>query len=326
MPTPREAPAMPAPPEAPAMPAPPEASAMPTPGISEPGAVPSVPFHGPADGTDDSLDGLAAAFNGFSFGDVEVDSVKRKKGKEKDARGGMADEGVGHGRDPALHATSTTREPPFEGAPSAFGHHASPSATTTTLPVPDTAATSSTPMTIPPTAERAEGTGFTGMPAPTYPAYGVDPSTAEGTSFTNMPTPAYPADGIKTSATALSSRVTASEPRASSSMPHGYCSAVPHHHHHHSHHHDFPGYTTLTGLRRGPPSCGSKSGGSRGSSNRSVTRSELREALRGATADLVGDITQEIRAKLEPLFRPMAQLLPWDPLPIACKRTIWWLG
>ena len=65
-----------------------------------------------------------------------------------------------------------------------------------------------------------------------------------------------------------------------------------------------PGYATLSGLRRGPESCGSKSRGSRGSSDRSLTRSEQREALRGVTADLVGDITQEIREKLEPLIPP----------------------
>ena len=65
-----------------------------------------------------------------------------------------------------------------------------------------------------------------------------------------------------------------------------------------------PGYATLSGLRRGPESCGSKSRGSRGSSNRSLTSSELRKALRGATKDLVGDITQEIREKLEALIPP----------------------
>ena len=62
------------------------------------------------------------------------------------------------------------------------------------------------------------------------------------------------------------------------------------------------GFATLSGLRRGPESCGSKSRGLRGSSNRSLTRSELTEALRGATKDLVGDITQEIRENLEPLI------------------------
>ena len=142
------------------------------------------------------------------------------------------------------------------------------------------------------TSPMAEGTGVTGMP--TYPTYGVDPST-----------------------TAFPEATTASEPVASSSAPRWYAA---------NDHHplpatgayvaDVPGYTayepgypmpapgyaTLSGLRRGPESCGSKSRESRGSSNRSLTRSELREALRGATKDLVGDITQEIREKLEPLI------------------------
>ena len=77
----------------------------------------------------------------------------------------MADERVDHGHDPTSEST-------FEGAPSASGLHASPSPITTTLPTLDQAAATSTPITTPP---MAEGTGFTGMP--TYPAYGVDPST-----------------------------------------------------------------------------------------------------------------------------------------------------
>ena len=77
----------------------------------------------------------------------------------------MADEGVHHEHDP-------TNESTFKGAPSAPDLHASPSPTTTTLPTPDPAAATSTPITTPP---MAEGTGFTGMP--TYPAYGVDPSS-----------------------------------------------------------------------------------------------------------------------------------------------------
>ena len=64
---------------------------------------------------------------------------------------------------------------------------------------------------------------------------------------------------------------------------------------------DVPGYATLSGLRRGPESCGS-----RRSSNRSLKRSEIKEALRGATSELVGDLTQEIRAKVEPLIPPQA--------------------
>ena len=68
----------------------------------------------------------------------------------------------------------------------------------------------------------------------------------------------------------------------------------------------FHGYATLSGLRRGPESCGSRSRGSGRSSNRSLTRSEIKEALRGATSELVGDLTQEIRAKLEPLIPPQS--------------------
>ena len=67
---------------------------------------------------------------------------------------------------------------------------------------------------------------------------------------------------------------------------------------------DVPGYATLSRLRRGPESCGSRSRGSGRSSNRSLTRSEINEALRGATSENVGDLTQEIRAKLEPLIPP----------------------
>ena len=198
----------------------------------------------------------------------------------------MADEGVNHGHDPMSEST-------FEGAPSAYGLHASPSPTTTTLPTPDPAAATTTPITTPP---MAEGTGFTGMP--TYPAYGVDPST-----------------------TAFPEASTASEPVASIFAPRWY--AADYHHHHPlpatgAYVADVPGYAayepgypmpatgyaTVSGLRRGPESCVSKSRGSRGTSDRSVTRSELREALRGATKDLVWDITQQIREKLEPLIPP----------------------
>ena len=105
----------------------------------------------------------------------------------------MVDERVDHGHD--LKSEST-----FEGAPSAFCLHASHSPTTTTLPTPDPAATTSTPITTPP---MAEGTGFTGMP--TWPAHGVDPST-----------------------TALPEATTASEPVASSSAPRWY--AADYHH------------------------------------------------------------------------------------------------
>ena len=215
-------------PGAPAMLAP----VVPRPG--EPGAVPSVPLHGPVHAADDSLEGLGSAFRGLSVEEVDTDPVKRKREREKDAGEGMADEGVDHGHDP-------TSEPTFEGAPSASGLHASASTTTATLPTPDPAAATSTFIT---TLPMAESTGFTGMP--TYPAYGVDPST-----------------------TAFPEATTASEPVASSSTPRWY---VADYHHHHplpatgAYMADVPGYAayepgypmpatgyaTLSGLRRGP--------------------------------------------------------------------------
>ena len=173
-----------------------------------------------------------------------------------------------------------TNDPTFEGAPSASGLHASPSPITTTLPIPDPAAATSTPIINPP---MAEGTGFTGMPA--YPAYGLDP-----------PTTVFP------------DATTASEPLASSSAPRWYAA---------DYHHPLPatgtyvdvpgyapGYATLIGLRRGPESLGGRSRGSGRSSNRSLTRSEINEVLRGATSKIAGDLTQEIREKLEPLMIP----------------------
>ena len=156
--------------------------------------------------------------------------------------------------------------------------HQAPSPTTTTLSTTEPAAATSTPITTPP---MDGGTGFTGMP--TYPAYGVDPCT-----------------------TAFPEATTAGEPLASSSAPRWYAS---------DYHHplpatgayvDVPGYATLSGLRRGPESCGSRSRGSERSSDRSLTRSEINEALRGATSKIVGDLTQEIRAKLQPLIPPQA--------------------
>ena len=222
----------------------PEAPAMPAPGDPGPGpsAVPSVPLHGPVDVADDSLEGLQSAFRALSVEEADTNPVKRKSEREKDARESMADEEVDHGHDPTSEST-------FEGAPSASGLHASPCPTTTTLPTPDPAATTSTPKTNPP---MAEGTGFTGMP--TYPAYGVNP-----------PTTAFP------------EATTTSEPVTSSSAPRWYAA---------DYHHplpatgayvDVPGYTTLSGLRRGPESCGSRSRGSGRSSNRSLTRSEIKE-------------------------------------------------
>ena len=118
--------------------------------------------------------------------------------------------------------------------------------------------------------------------------------------------PAYPAYGVHPSTTAFPQATTASEPVASSSAPRWYAA---------DYHHplpatgayvDVPGYATLSGLRRGPESCGSRSRGWGRSFNRSLTRSEINEALQGATSKLVGDLTQEIRAKLEPLIPPQA--------------------
>ena len=251
-------------PEAPAMPAPGE----PGPG---PGAVPSVPFHGPVEVVDDSLEGLQSAFRALSVEEVDTNPVKRKREREKDAGESMADEEVDHGHDPTSEST-------FEGAPSASGLHTSPSPTATTLPTADPAAATSTPITPPP---MAEGTGFTGMP--TYPAYGVDPST-----------------------TAFPEATTASEPVASSSAPRCYEADYHHPLRATGAYVDDPGYATLSGLRRGPESCGSRSRGSGRSCNRSLTRSEIKEALGGATSELVGDLTQDIWAKLEPLIPPQA--------------------
>ena len=251
----------------------PVAPAMPAPG--EPGhgpsAVPSEPLHGPVDVAEDSMEGLQSAFRVLPVEEVDTHPVKRKREREKDAGESIADEEADQGQD-------RTNDPTFEGAPSASGLHASPSPITTTLPTPDPAAATSTPITNPP---MAEGTGFTGMPI--YPAYGVNPPT-----------------------TAIPEATTTSEPVTSSSAPRWYAA---------DYHHplpatgayvDVPGYATLSGLRRGPESCGSRSRGSGTSSNRSLTRSEIKEVLRGATSKIVGDLTQEIRDKLEPLIPPQA--------------------
>ena len=221
-----------------------KAPAMPAPGAPGPGpsAVPPVPLHGPV--ADDLLEGLQSAFRALSVEKVDTNPVKRKGEREKDAGESMADEGVDHGHDPTSEST-------FKGESSASGIHASPSPTTTTLPTPDPAAATSTRITTQPIAE---GTGFTGMP--TYPAYGVNP-----------PTTAFP------------EATTTREPVASGSAPRWYAA---------DYHHplsatgayvDVPGYATLSGLKRGPDSCGSRSRGSGRSSNRSLTRSEIIEAL-----------------------------------------------
>ena len=267
----------------------PEAAAIPAPGEPGPGssAVPSVPLHGPVDLVDDSLEGLQSAFRALSVGEP----VKTKREREKDAGESTADEGVGHGHDPTNGST-------FEGAPSASGLHASPSPTTTELPTPDPAAATSTTITTPP---MAEGTGFTGRP--TYPAYGVDPCT-----------------------TAFREATTASEPVASSSAPRWYAADYHHPLLHTGAYVDVPWYATLSGLGRGPESCGSRSRGSGRSSNRSLTRSEINEALRRATSELVGHLTQEIQAKLEPLIPPQASLPSWEFHPTEYKPIIWWRG
>ena len=265
-------------PEAPAMPAPV------VPGHGEPGAVPSVPLHGPVDVADYSLEGLQSALRVLSVEEVETNPVKRRREIEKDAGEGMADEGEDHGHDPTSEST-------FEGAPSASGLDASPSRTTTTLSTPDPAAATSTPITTPP---MAEGTGFTGMP--TYPAYGVDPSTTAFPEATTAREPVASGSALRWYAADYLHPLPATDAYVAD-VP-GYTAYEP------GYPIPAPGYATLSGLRRGPESCGSKSRGSRGSSNRSLTRSELRGALRGATKDLVGDITQEIREKLEPLIPP----------------------
>ena len=248
----------------------PEAPAMPAPGEPGPGpsAVPSEPLHGLVDVAEDSLEGLQSAFRALSVEEVDTQLVKRKRESGKDA-GDEADEGADSGHDP-------TNDPTFEGAPSASGLHASPSPINTSLPTPDPAAATSTPITNPP---MAEGRGFTGMPS--YPAYGLGP-----------PTTAFP------------EATTASGPVTSSCAPRWYAA---------DYHHplpatgtyvDVPGYATLSGLRRGPESLGGRSRGSGRSSNRSLTRSEINEVLGGATSKIVGDLTQEIREKLEPLMIP----------------------
>ena len=172
----------------------PEVLAMPAPGEPGPGpsAVPSEPLHGPVDVAEDSLEGLQSAFRGPLVEEVDTRPVKRKREREKYA-GDEADEGADQGQDP-------TNNPTFEGAPSASGLHASPSPVTITLPIPDPAAATSTPITNPP---MAEATGFTGMP--TYPAYGMGPST-----------------------TAFPEATTASQPVISSSAPRWY--AADYHH------------------------------------------------------------------------------------------------
>ena len=65
----------------------PEAPAMPAPGEPqpEPSAVPSVPLHGRVDVVDDSPEGLQSAFRALSVEEVDINPVKRKREREKDA-------------------------------------------------------------------------------------------------------------------------------------------------------------------------------------------------------------------------------------------------
>ena len=77
-------------PEVPAMPAPV------VPGPGEPGAVPSLPLHGPVDAADDSLGGLQSAFKGLSVEEVDTDPLKRRRERGRDAGQGMAHERVYH--------------------------------------------------------------------------------------------------------------------------------------------------------------------------------------------------------------------------------------
>ena len=127
---------------------------------------------------------------------------------------------------------------------------------------------------------------------------------AEGIGFTGMPT--YPACGVNPPTTAFPEATTTSEPLTSSSAPRWYAADYHHPRPATGAYVDVPGYATLSGLRRGPESCGGRSRGSGRSSNRSLTRWEINEVLRGATSKIVGDLTQEIRDKLEPLIPPKA--------------------
>ena len=227
------------------------------PAPGEPGPGPSAVPSVPLHGPVDVVDDSLEGLQSV-FRALSVEEVDTNAVKRKTER--EKDAGESMADEGVDHEHDPTSESTFESAPSASGLHASTS---------PTAAATSTSTTTPP---MAEGTGFTGRP--TYPASGVDPST-----------------------TAFSEATTAGEPVASSSAPRWYAA---------DYHHplpvtrvylDVPGYATLSGLERGPESCGSRSRGSGRSANRSLTRSEMNEALRGATSKIVGDLTQEIRAK-----------------------------
>ena len=80
---------------------------MPAPGEPGPGpsAVPSVPLHGPVDVVDDSLEGLQSAFRVLSVEEVDINPVRRKREREKDAGESIAEEGVDHGHNLTSEST-----------------------------------------------------------------------------------------------------------------------------------------------------------------------------------------------------------------------------
>ena len=63
----------------------PEAPAMPAPGEPGPGpsALPAVPLHWPVRVVDDSLQGLQSAYRALSAQEVDTNSVKRKRERER---------------------------------------------------------------------------------------------------------------------------------------------------------------------------------------------------------------------------------------------------
>ena len=116
------------------------------PGPEVTGAAPPAPLSGSGEGAaDDSLDGFHTAFKGLF---VDEESAKGP-GKEKRKRAMDAEDGQGdEGAEPTL-ATPSSSAMPFVSAPGA------------------------TPLTTPPMAETAAGSGYTGMPTHAHPAYGA---------------------------------------------------------------------------------------------------------------------------------------------------------
>ena len=222
--------------------------------------VPSLPFSGLGD---ESLAGLGAAFSGLSVRGPEG----KTKEKEKEAVG-MRGEEEDPGEEHQPSDEVSLDEKPSESAPSASGHPAFSSPTTTTPPA--TRAATSSPTTTPPMAEVL---CFTGMP---YPTFGVTPA-----------------------ATAPPVATMVSEPVASSSTYTGICESMPRRYDDDYHRPatgvyvtvvpgyaapetaytmPAPGFTSLSGLC-GPESGGGRSTGSGRSSNKSLTWSRIREAL-----------------------------------------------